>query len=108
MLFQKKIIETISCSLMGCTYANPDGTSRQTNLVKAKVGDDLTFKPMPTKEYPDTIGVFTKRGCIGVLPYQTLNKLRGLYAKNKASAKISEIEKSERGLFCKIEITICG
>lgn len=101
-----KILDIMECSLAACTYPNPDGTLRQTFLVKAKAGEDVTFKPQPTKEYPDTIGVFTKKGCIGILPYATLNKLRGLYAHNKASAVIKRIDKSERGLGCTIKITI--
>ena len=104
----KKQIDRIVCNLAGSTYPNPDGPSRQTYLAKCKPGQDVTFKPMPTKEYPDTVGVCTKKGCIGVLPYSALNKLRGLYAKNKASATIKEILKSERGLGCSIEIIIYG
>ena len=100
------ILDIIQCSLMGCTYPNPDGTSRQTYLVNCKQGQDVVFKPTPTKEYPDTVGVFAKKGCIGVLPYQAVNKLRGLYANNKASAVIKSIEKTDRGLFCTITITI--
>lgn len=101
-----KILDIISCSLVACVYPNPDGTSRQTYLVNSKVGEDVIFKPAPTKEYPDTIGVFTKKGCIGVLPYKVLNELRGLYAHNNASAIIKSIEKSERGLGCTIKIII--
>lgn len=101
-----KILDIIECSLMGCVYPNPDGTSRQTYLVNSKVGTDLMFKPAPTKEYPDTIGVFTQKGCIGVLPYRILNELRGMYAHNKASAVIKSIDNSPRGLGCTIKITI--
>ena len=100
------ILDIIDCSLIACAYPNSDGTSRQTYLVNSKVGADLMFKPAPTKEYPDTIGVFTKKGCIGVLPYKVVNELRGMYAHNKASAVIKSIDRSERGLGCTIKITI--
>lgn len=100
------ILDIIECSLVACAYPNSDGTSRQTYLVNSKVGADLVFKPAPTKEYPDTIGVFTKKGCIGVLPYKVVNELRGMYAHNKASAVIKSIDRSERGLGCTIKITI--
>ena len=101
-----RLLDIIECSLMGCVYPNPDGTSRQTYLINSKVGADVIFKPAPTKEYPDTIGVFTKKGCIGVLPYKVVNELRGMYAHNKASAVIKSIDRSERGLGCTIKITI--
>lgn len=103
----EKILNILECSLVGCVYPNADGTSRQRYLVKCKSGENVFFKPAPTKEYPDTIGVFTKKGgCIGVLPYKTLNELRGLYANNKAEVIIKEVTHSDRGLGCIIKITI--
>lgn len=103
----EKILDILDCSLFGCIYPNPDGTSRQTYLINCKEGENVYFHPAPTKEYPDTIGVFTKKGgCIGVLPYKTVNELRGMYAHNKAEAIITEIIHSERGLGCRIKIII--
>ena len=59
-LFSKKVIAEKTYSVWGTAYTNENGTSRQTYIAKLKVGEDLMFKPAPTKEYPDTIGVFTK------------------------------------------------
>lgn len=94
-----KVIKEMYSNVVGTVYPNSDGSIRQSYIVKLKVGDDLFFHPAPTDEYPDSIGVFTKDNKqIGVLSYQTLNELRGLYLENNASVSVSEILHSERGL----------
>lgn len=98
-LFGKKVIDEFTCTVWGTNYPNENGTSRQTYIAKLKVGADLLFKPAPTADYPDTIGVFTKKNeQIGFIGYQDLNKLRGLYVNNKASVTVSNITKTTRGL----------
>ena len=98
-LFSKKVIDEFMCDVWGTAYLNENNTSRQTYISKLKVGDDLLFKPAPTPDYPDTIGVFTKKGeQIGFIGYKDLNKLRGLYLNNKASVTVENITHSERGL----------
>ncbi len=98
-LFTRKVIDEFACDVWGTAYVNENGTSRQTYISKLKVGADLFFKPAPTQDYPDTIGVFTKKGeQIGFIGYKDLNKLRGLYLKNKASVSVGKITNSERGL----------
>ena len=98
-LFSKKVIAEKTYSVWGTAYTNENGTSRQTYIAKLKVGEDLLFKPAPTQEYPDTIGVFTKKGeQIGFIGYKDLNELRGMFAKNKASVTVAAIEKGGRGL----------
>lgn len=95
----RNVIAEKICSVWGTVYTNENGTSRQTYIAKLKVGEDLLFKPAPTQDYPDTIGVFTKRGeQIGFIGYKDLNELRGLYTYNKASASVAEVIHSERGL----------
>ena len=96
---KREVIAEKICSVWGTIYLNENGTSRQTYIAKLKEGEDLLFKPAPTEEYPDTIGVFTKRDeQIGFIGNKDLNELRGLYARNKASVTVSTIEHSERGL----------
>lgn len=98
-LFSKKVIKEMQYSVWGTNYTNTNGTSRQTYIAKLKVGDDLFFKPAPTPDYPDTIGVFTKKGeQIGFIGYKDLNALRGMFANSKASVSVASIDKSERGL----------
>lgn len=102
-----KILDEWDCSVWGTTYTNDNGTNRQSIITKLKVGADLLFKPAPTEEYPDTIGVFTKKGeQIGFIGYKDLNKMRGLYADKKASVTVKNIEKSERGLGVTMHIVI--
>ncbi len=48
--------------VVGVTFKNSDGSDRQKIISKCKVGDDIIFKPVPTKQYPDAIGVFTTKG----------------------------------------------
>lgn len=107
LFFKKEVIDEMTCSVWGTTYMNENRTSRQTYIAKLKVGDDLFFKPAPTDEYPDTIGVFTKKGGqIGFIGYKDLNKLRGLYTNNKASVTVAQILHSERGLGVDMQIKI--
>ena len=94
-----EIIKEMYSNVVGTTYPNENGTIRQNYIVKLKAGDDLLFKPAPTKEYPDSIGVFTKSGGqIGVVNYQVINELRGLYTNNKVSVTVHQVLHSERGL----------
>lgn len=102
-----KILDEWDCSVWGTTYTNGNGTNRQAIIAKLKVGADLLFKPAPTEEYPDTIGVFTKKGeQIGFIGYKDLNKMRGLYADKKASVTVKNIEKSEKGMGVTMHIII--
>jgi len=106
-LFTKKVIAEKTYSVWGTTYTNENGSSRQTYIVKLKVGEDLFFKPAPTKDYPDTIGVFTKKGGqIGFIGYKDLNELRGLFSNSKASVSVKSIDKSERGLGVTMSVKI--
>lgn len=109
-LFGKNAPEVIAeyeRKVYGCEALNENKTSRATYIAKLKVGQDLFFKPAPTKEYPDTIGVFTKKGeQIGFLHYTFVNELRGMYANNKASATVASIDHSPRGLGVTMHIII--
>lgn len=109
-LFSKKPAEVIAefdKRAYGCNALNSDGTSRASYVAKLKKGEDLFFKPAPTKEYPDTIGVFTKKGHqIGFLHYTFVNELRGTYRNNKASAIVAEVEGSGQGLSVLMRIKI--
>ncbi len=102
-----EVAEVFYSNVVGTVYPNSDGTTRQAFILPLKKGDDLFFKPAPTKDYPDSIGVFTKKGKqIGVVAYPALNKLRGLYAKNIASVCVNEVMHSEQGLGVSMQITV--
>lgn len=71
------VLTTRYSNVLGCDYKNGDGSSRQAAIKTLRQGDPLFFKPAPTREYPDSIGVFTKSGKqIGVIAYPLLNELR--------------------------------
>ncbi len=108
-LFSKKpaVLTEFDRQVYGTEGLNANGTSRASYVAKLKVGEDLFFKPAPTAEYPDTIGVFTKKGYqIGFLHYTLVNELRGMYVNNKASVTVAAVTKSPRGLGVTIHIII--
>ena len=95
----REVVREMYSNVVATVYPNENGTSRQAYIAKLKQGEDLLFHPAPTDEYPDSIGVFTTRNeQIGVLSYQTLNELRGLYTYNDASVTVNEVLHTERGL----------
>lgn len=101
------VLTTRYSNVMGCDYTNGDGTSRQAYIKNIKPGDALFFKPAPTKEYPDSVGVFTGKGKqIGVVAYPLLNELRKDYAHNRASVTAYKVEQGNRGFFVNMLVTI--
>ncbi len=106
---QRTVIKEYACNVVGTDYTNGDGTSRQEYIKKCKVGDSLTFKPAPVKDYPDSIGVFTQSGKqIGVLGYNVLNDLRQKYARNAAAAEIADVGCSNGRYYCSIKVKVYG
>ena len=106
-LFSKKPIAEFDADVWGTAYCNENGTSRQSYIARLKVGQDLFVHPAPTPDYPDTIGVFTKkREQIGFVGYRDLNMIRGQYLHNKCSITVADIQKSDRGLLVKMHIKI--
>jgi hypothetical protein len=102
-----EIIKEMYSNVVGSNYTNNDGSSRQTYITHLKEGDDLFFKPAPTEEYPDSVGVFSRKGeQIGVVAYNALNELRGQYANNTASVSVHQIINSDSGLGVNMHIKI--
>lgn len=56
------VVRDFNTKVVGVTFGNDNGSSRQAIIRTLKPGDVLVAKPVPTPEYPDAIGVFTKRG----------------------------------------------
>lgn len=102
------VINEFTESVWGVRHKNGDGSSRQSIIKTLKPGDDLLFKPAPTEDYPDTIGVFTSKGKqIGFLRNAVIKDLRGRYSNNRASVKVESVSKSaEQGYSCTINIKI--
>lgn len=82
----------------GVTFDNADGTSRQSIIKKCSPGEDVIFKPMPSKEYPDAIGVFTAKGKqLGFLKAELAHEMKYQYGTNPMSATISDITGGDNG-----------
>ena len=82
----------------GVTFDNADGTSRQSIIKKCSPGEDVIFKPMPSKEYPDAIGVFTTKGQqLGFLKAELAHEMKYQYGTNPMSATISDITGGDNG-----------
>lgn len=86
------VLWEVERSVMGSTYPNTDGSDRQEIIQKLKIGEDIIFKPAPIKDYPDLIGVFTKKNKqIGAVPYDVVNKIKDEYAGYPMSAQVKGI-----------------
>lgn len=78
--------------VVGVTFGNDDGTSRQEYIKKLKPGQELIFKPVPTPEYPDAIGVFTLKGKqIGHVKADLATELKERYPDNYMNVTVSEV-----------------
>lgn len=54
--------------VVGVSFGNEDGSSRQHILSKLKSGSVVSIEHRPTEEYPHRISVISEFGCIGNLP----------------------------------------
>lgn len=82
----------------GVSFDNANGTSRQSIIKKCQSGEDVILKPMPSKEFPDAIGVFTMKGKqIGFLSADLAHDMKYKYGTNPMSATISGITGGENG-----------
>ncbi len=82
--------------VVGVSFNNADGSSRQEAIKTCRSGEDIVLKPVPTKEYPDAIGVFSKAGKqIGFLNADLAHDLKYKYPTNPMSCAISDIHGGE-------------
>ena len=55
--------------IVGESFSNPDGSSRQEELKRCEVGEEITFDYQPETEFGETIFIISERNiCIGVIP----------------------------------------
>lgn len=96
---QREIVRELYSNVVATVYPNDDGSSRQRYIAMLKPGEEIFFHKAPTEEYPDSIGVFTKKKQqIGAVSFHTINELFGLYTHNDFSVYVNEILHTERGL----------
>lgn len=78
--------------VVGVTFNNDDGTSRQAIIERCKPGEDIVIKPVPTKEYPDAIGVFNNRGeQLGHLGAELASEIKTKWGFNPMSITIAAL-----------------
>ena len=95
--------------VVGVTFKNKDGSDRQKILSKCKNGDDIIFKPTPSKEYPDAIGVFTPDGKqLGNVNAELALELKNKYPMHFMKVKVANITGGTDGLSygCNLHIVI--
>lgn len=104
----RSIIRDFNTKVVGVTFGNDDGTSRQEIIKACKPGDDIIFKPVPTEEYPDAIGVFNKRGQqLGHIGAELAVELKEKYANNPMSVTVNNITGGgDKNYGCNLHIVI--
>lgn len=105
---QRNIIRDMHSKVVGVTFGNDDGTSRQAYIEKLKPGDELILKPMPTPDYPNAIGVFTVGGKqIGYVKDELAVALVNEYPKNLMQVTVANITGGgDKNYGCNIHIVI--
>lgn len=95
--------------VVGVTYDNPDGTSRQSILAECKESEDVKIDWVPMKDYPNALQVTTSQGCIGYISERD-NKEIVKHLKNGGTIDqpyISSLEKNKKGIIdCYVSFTL--
>ena len=102
------VIRDFNTKVVGVTFGNDDGSSRQAIIKNCKAGEDIIFKPVPTAEYPDAIGVFNKRGQqLGHLNAELAAEMKNKYPNNPMSVTINNITGGgDKSYGCNLHIII--
>lgn len=103
-----EIISDFHTKVVGVTFNNDDGTSRQKIIQSCKSGEDIILKPTPSKEYPDAIGVFNIRGQqLGNINAELAKEIKNKYPANPMKCSISALTGGgERTYGCNLHIII--
>lgn len=102
------VLRDFNTKVVGVTFGNDDGTSRQEIIRACKPGDDIIFKPVPTAEYPDAVGVFNKRGQqLGHLGADLAAEHKSKYPNNPMSVTVNNITGGgDKNYGCNLHIII--
>ena len=85
-----EIIREFHSKVVGVTYENDDGTSRQEILKTCSTGEDIILKPLSVPGHPEAVGVFRKNGQqLGFLSAELASAVRKEYAHNPMSVQIA-------------------
>lgn len=86
------VVRDFHTKVVGVTFNNDDGSSRQAIIKNSKIGEDIIVKHLPTAEYPDAIGVFNKKGQqLGHLSQSVAAEIKNEFGYNPMSITISNI-----------------
>ena len=104
----RSVLRDFNTKVVGVTFGNDDGTSRQEIIKACKPGDDIIFKPVPTAEYPDAIGVFNAKGQqLGHLGADLAADLKNKYPNNPMRVTVNEITGGgDKNYGCNLHIII--
>lgn len=89
---QLEVLTDFYTKVVGVTFNNDDGSSRQKNIAACKAGQGVIFRPVAVKGHPEAVAVFTESGKqLGNLNAELAAKLRTEYPFNPMQATIAEV-----------------
>lgn len=97
--------------VVGESHANADGSSRQAELARCSVGEEVKLVPEPTNRFdPEALAVFSARGVqIGYLAKGAKAIRRRILAGNPVTAMIASIGSGSAGLYgCEVKVSDSG
>lgn len=94
--------------VVGVTFNNEDGSSRQKYISELKAGDELIFRPVAVEGHPEAVGVFTSSGKqLGHLTAELAGELKNKYPTHPMIATVAQVTGGgERSYGCNIHIII--
>lgn len=103
-----RVLRDFRTKIVGVTFGNADGSSRQKIIANCKVGQGVVFRPMNDPQHPESIGVFTENGQqLGHLAADLARDMRDKYPQNPMRAEIASITGGgDYNYGCSIHITI--
>ena len=106
----RTVIRDFHTKVVGVTFGNPDGSSRQAYISNLKPNQDLVLRPVPTAQYPDAIGVFTLDGKqLGHVNADLAAELKYKYPLNFMQVTVSNVTGGNgKNYGCNIHVIIYG
>lgn len=103
-----RVLRDFRTKIVGVTFGNDDGSSRQKIIAGCKIGQGVVFRPMNDPQHPESIGVFTENGQqLGHLAADLSQELREKYSQNPMQAEIENITGGDGYNYgCNLHITI--
>ena len=87
-----QIIKYLNTTVVGVTFANKDGTSRQEIILSCTEGEELEVRHYDDAEFPSAFGVFKKNGQqLGHISRELADDLYAFYRENPMYAIVTGI-----------------